>query len=444
VCAYDIRERKKGAITAELTMPNKTPKKLLSALLLLPPPPSNLLYSTLKAAYNNALSSVLSSISEVASKSLSTAVLEIVVPCPHHFLPWEFHRPKTLVYDQTQRLLSSLYSLVSVICARDSIDVEGEGGVDTRILLIAYSGDHTYFGNKESPSKPLQGPIIDLPTLALSRRAWQHVFSVCSEEGEILLNKFLCLADCPHSSSVTRPLWDIRKVDPGIGITLPTEGSQDVQLLECGREAHYSIAVGGTFDHLHAGHKLLLTMATLLLQPPGQSDQRRRIIVGITQDELLKNKKYADFLESWDTRQQNVSNFLLALLDYSAPGTARPTTYEASRPGPNGKAVHVMLDPALEIECVAISDPYGPTITDESISALIVSGETRGGGQAVNRVREELGWPLLEVFEIDVLEAGEPGDCGWTNESFDSKISSTELRRRQSEKAKQLHRNALG
>src|SRR5580704_3161886 len=143
-------------------MPNKTPKKLLSALLLLPPPPPNLLYSTLKAAYNNALSSVLSSISEVASKSLSTAVLEIVVPCPHHCLPWESQRPKTLVYGQTQRLLSSLYSLVSVICARDSIDVEGEGGIDARILLIAYSGGHTYFGNEEPPSKSLQGPIIDL------------------------------------------------------------------------------------------------------------------------------------------------------------------------------------------------------------------------------------------------------------------------------------------
>ena len=43
-----------------------------------------------------------------------------------------------------------------------------------------------------------------------------------------------------------------------------------------------SVVVGRTFDHLHAGRKLLLTMAVLLLEPPGLSDQQRHIIVGIT------------------------------------------------------------------------------------------------------------------------------------------------------------------
>jgi phosphopantetheine adenylyltransferase len=404
-----------------------------SALLLLPPPPLNLSYSSLKATYNTVLSFVLSSVSEIAGKLLSTAVLEIVVPCPDHGRLREPQRP---IYDQTQKLLTGLYSLISVICARDSIGAEGEGGVDARILLIAYSRDNSYFGDEEfSPSKPLQGPIIDLPTLALSRRAWQHIFSIRSEEGEILLKQFLRLTDC---------IWDIQEVDPGASSTLPTEGLQDVQPLKCGGGAHYSVAVGGTFDHLHAGHKLLLTMATLLLQPPIQSDQRRRVVIGITQDELLKNKKYADFLESWDVRQQNVSNFLLALLDYSPPGTTPPVTYRVYRPGLGGEIVTMKLDPALEIECVPISDPYGPTITDMSISALVVSGETRGGGQAVNKMRTELGWPPLEVFEVDVLETNEPGDHGWANEGFDSKISSTELRRRQSEKADQIHGNTLG
>jgi phosphopantetheine adenylyltransferase len=158
----------------------------------------------------------------------------------------------------------------------------------------------------------------------------------------------------------------------------------------------------------------------------------------------LKNKRYADFLESWDVRRQNVSNFLLALLDYATPGATPPAIYRVSRPGLNGKVVNMKLDPALEIECVAISDPYGPTITDMSISALVVSGETRGGGQAVNKMRKELGWLPLEVFEVDVLEANEPGDPRWANEGFDNKISSTELRRCQSERANRLHGNALG
>jgi phosphopantetheine adenylyltransferase len=428
-------------------MPNKTPKKLLSALLLLPPPPLNLLYPVLKATYNTPLSFVLSYVSELASRALSCVVLEIVVPCPDHCLLQESQIP---MYDQIQKLLAGLYSLVSVICARDSISAEGEGGVDARILLITYSRDDKYLGDEGlSLSKPLQGPIIDLPTLALSQRVWQHIFSVRSEEGKTLLKQFLCLADCINSSTMSRPHRDVKEVDPGVSITIPAEEIKDVQLLKREGKAHYSIAVGGTFDHLHAGHKLLLTMATLLLQPPSQSDQRRRLVIGITQDELLKNKRYADFLESWDVRQQNVSNFLLALLDYNTPGAATPgatppAIYQVSRPGMNGKVVNMKLDPALEIECVAISDPFGPTITDMSISALVVSGETRGGGQAVNKMRKELGWLPLEVFEVDVLEANEPADLRWANEGFDNKISSTDLRRCQSERANQLYGNALG
>jgi phosphopantetheine adenylyltransferase len=400
-------------------MPNEMLEKRSSALLLLPPPPPRSLYPDLKATYNTVLSSVLSSVSGIASKSLSTMVLEIAVPCPH------------LIYNQTHKLVAGLYSLVSAICARDSIDIEGEGGVNARILLIAYPKD-------EGSSKLLQGPVIDLPALALSQRAWQHVFSVHSEEGELLLEQFLRSAeDIGHSAS--QPHWDVKKVHAGVSATFLAE---EVRSLESRQRRHYSVAVGGTFDHLHAGHKLLLTMATLLLEPPGQSDQGRRVIVGITQDELLKNKKYASFLESWEARQQNVSDFLLALLDYSSPADTPPAVCQVSRPGLSRKEVHLKLSPALVIEFVPISDPFGPTITCESISALVVSTETRGGGQAVNEKREELGWPPLEVFEVDVLEADEPGDHGGVKGKFDSKISSTELRRRQSEKAKQLYDNA--
>jgi phosphopantetheine adenylyltransferase len=401
-------------------MPNETLEKQSRVLLLLPPPPPRCLYPDLKAAYNAALSSVLSSVSGIASGTLGAMVLEIAVPCPH------------LIYNQTHKLVAGIYSLVSAICARDSIDTEGGGGVNTRILLIAYPRD-------ERSSKLLQGPVIDLPALALSRRVWQHVFSVYSEEGELLLKQFLCSAEgIGHSAS--QPHWDVKKVHAGVSAT--SLAAEVAQPLESRQKRHYSVAVGGTFDHLHAGHKLLLTMATLLLEPPGQSDQGRRIIIGITQDELLKNKRYASFLESWEARQQNVSDFLLALLDYSSPVATPPAICQVSRPDLNRKEVHLKLIPALVIEFVPISDPFGPTITDESISALVVSAETRGGGQAVNEKREELGWSPLEVFEVDVLEADEPGDHGWAKGKFDGKISSTELRRRQSEKAKQLYDNA--
>ncbi|KAH0538264.1 hypothetical protein FGG08_005135 [Glutinoglossum americanum] len=417
----------------------KTPPR---SLLLLPPPPSLFLYPTLKAAYGAALSSVLSSVSETTSDSLEAAVLEIAVPIPYHYLPGHTQWPRSQIYDQTQKLVAGLYSLISTVCARDSIDIEGKGGVNARILLIAYSSDLTYTNDDGfMPGKSLQGPIVDLPTLALSRRAWQRIFSVHSEEGELLLKQFLDLTDHIYGSGSKRPCWDVKRVDGVADINTPIEKHQGDQLLEPNRKIHYSVAVGGTFDHLHAGHKLLLTMTALLPEPHGLLNQQRRIIVGITQDELLKNKKYAEFLESWEDRQQGVSSFLLALLDYSPPEATSPDICQVSRSGPNERVVHIKLDPTLEIECVAISDPFGPTITDKSISALVVSGETRGGGQAVNAKRGELGWSALEVFEVDVLEADEPGDGGKFGENFDGKISSTELRRRWGEKSAQLHRD---
>ncbi|KAH0553459.1 hypothetical protein GP486_006472 [Trichoglossum hirsutum] len=412
-----------------------------SVLLLLPPPPSSL-YPALRAAYNPALSSVLSSVSEIAKKSTEAVVLEIALPCPYHYLPGQTQWPRSHIYDQTQRLVAGLYSLISAICARDSIDVEGRGGVDARILLVAYSRDLTYTKEGLPPGRPLRGPIIDLPTLALSQRAWQNVFSVHSEEGELLLMQFLDLTDRIHSSVTERSHWDVKKVDGGAGIDSPAREPEDVQSLTSGQKMHYSVVVGGTFDHLHAGHKLLLTMTALLLEPSGPPGQQRRITVGIARDELLKNKKFAEFLESWEDRQKSVSDFLLALLDFSPPETAPPAIYQATRPELNERVVYAKLDPTLEIKSVAFSDLFGPTITDESLSALVVSGESRGGGQAVNVRRGELGWSALEVFEVDVLEAGEPEDGGRARENFDGKISSTELRRRWSERAAQLHRDA--
>lgn len=50
-----------------------------------------------------------------------------------------------------------------------------------------------------------------------------------------------------------------------------------------------------------------LTATGLLLQPASTVTSHRRLIVGITGDELLKNKQYAEYLESW---------FDIADLDY--------------------------------------------------------------------------------------------------------------------------------
>ena len=107
--------------------------------------------------------------------------------------------------------------------------------------------------------------------------------------------------------------------------------------------------------------------------------------------------------------------------------------------GPNGHAVIVTLASGLQIKFVEIWDPFGPTITDKDISALIISAETRSGGKAVNDKRAEKGWPGLEVLEVDVLDSKDnvesAGQQAADKDDFHSKLSSTEIRRKLSAKA---------
>ncbi|TRM62564.1 hypothetical protein BD626DRAFT_569714 [Schizophyllum amplum] len=125
------------------------------------------------------------------------------------------------------------------------------------------------------------------------------------------------------------------------------------------------VALGGTFDHLHAGHKILLTMAAWIA--------REKLIVGITDDALLVRKRYAEALESISLRERKLRAFL------------------------------TLLNPTLTYDIVPITDVYGPTGWDENIQALVVSKETESGAQAIAKHREEKGLPALQTFVIDVI-----------------------------------------
>ncbi|KAI7536330.1 hypothetical protein KC331_g11545, partial [Hortaea werneckii] len=88
----------------------------------------------------------------------------------------------------------------------------------------------------------------------------------------------------------------------------------------------------------------------------------------------------------------------------------------------------------LAVKCTEIQDPFGPTITEEQISALIISAETRSGGKAVNDKRKEKGWKDLEVFEVEVLDAEAEGQG--VKEGFEGKLSSTAIREKIARKVK--------
>jgi pantetheine-phosphate adenylyltransferase len=116
---------------------------------------------------------------------------------------------------------------------------------------------------------------------------------------------------------------------------------------------------------LHAGHKILLTLSAWIA--------KTRLFVGVTGHELLVNKLHKETMQSLDERINNVTAFL--------------------------GEMHQGLQ--YQVEC--IHDAYGPTITDASFTALVVSKETEKGGKSVLVERGKCGMPAMELFVIDVL-----------------------------------------
>lgn len=139
------------------------------------------------------------------------------------------------------------------------------------------------------------------------------------------------------------------------------------------------VAVGGTFDHIHDGHKILLSLAVFLT--------RKILIVGITDDELLQNKQFKEYLEPFETRLRIANGFIQKI------GTTNQ-----------------------EYDFYRINDVYGPTGYLKNIDCLVLSQESAKGGQMVNKRRQELTLPLLDIFTIDLVGG-------------DNKLSSTDLRR---------------
>ncbi|CDR48233.1 hypothetical protein NBRC10512_007101 [Rhodotorula toruloides] len=154
-------------------------------------------------------------------------------------------------------------------------------------------------------------------------------------------------------------------------------------------------AMGGTFDHLHMGHKLLLSMACSITS--------QKLIVGVSDDALLKNKKHRDLLEPLDVRIRNVESFV------------------------------ALIRPEIQCECVPLQDVYGPTANDPSIQALVVSDETKAGGDTINKLRTSRSLPPLDVWCISLVAHDAQGGSTTSQEEkvaveVASKMGSTGIR----------------
>ena len=403
-----------------------------SNLILLPALPAECPFEVFRAAYEPALNAMLTQeasdplvvgfgVTRIASSAEASAPGPLgVSPSPY------------------VKIVGNVFKgLIKASVGARAKDKQETDGPAITVVLVAAPDEKPQAGTGSASLEQVSsahGPVLGMERLARPQHPWQQVFYPDTAPGRALFSRFqntrsATTGDSEGSRVTGHPLPASTTPSPSSG-----DGPQCAPQGPASKP-YLTVAVGGTFDHLHLGHRLLLTGLALTAAPrDGPEDDRlRRLIVGITGDALLKNKKFGDLLEPWDQRQAAVARFLNAIGNFDQP-FEELSPRVLSEPGPNGHAVHYGFQGGVSVECVEIADAFGPTVTDETIEALVVSGETRAGGKAVIDKRQALGWPTLDIVEVDVLDARAGEDVGAEVEDFANKISSTAIRQQLAER----------
>ncbi|NEU57144.1 phosphopantetheine adenylyltransferase [Halorussus sp. MSC15.2] len=131
------------------------------------------------------------------------------------------------------------------------------------------------------------------------------------------------------------------------------------------------VALGGTFDPVHDGHRALFERAFELGD----------VTVGLTSDELAPKTRHEDrYVRPFDERKADLEAVLAEIAD------------EYDR----------------EFEVRELTEPTG-IATEPQFDALVVSPETTDGAERINEIREERGHDPLDVEVVSHVTA-EDGD----------------------------------
>jgi cytidyltransferase-like protein len=126
------------------------------------------------------------------------------------------------------------------------------------------------------------------------------------------------------------------------------------------------VAVGGTFDELHRGHRILLAKAF---------EVGEIVMIGLTSDEMLEKYPKGHAVDCYESRKRQLLCFL-----------SSQSVAERAR-------------------IIPLHDSYGTTLTNEGLEALIVSEETKRVAGEINRLRRKLSLKPLRIFVIAMVEA---------------------------------------
>jgi pantetheine-phosphate adenylyltransferase len=126
------------------------------------------------------------------------------------------------------------------------------------------------------------------------------------------------------------------------------------------------VAVGGTFDEFHRGHKVLLVKAFEIGE---------HVVIGLCTDAFVEKMGKPHTTASYEERLKELRAFLKA------------------------------LDLSDKAEIVPLNDPYGSTLTDTCIQALVVSEETEKTALKINQKRSEAQLTPLTIVTISMVPA---------------------------------------
>ncbi len=124
------------------------------------------------------------------------------------------------------------------------------------------------------------------------------------------------------------------------------------------------VAVGGTFDELHRGHRVLLLKAFEIGE---------HVLIGLCSDEFVRKLGKPHATASYQERLEDLKNFLdnLGLTERS--------------------------------EIIPLSDQFGPTVTDKCIQAVVVSDETKSTADQINEQRAKKCLNSLTIVTIHMV-----------------------------------------
>lgn len=130
--------------------------------------------------------------------------------------------------------------------------------------------------------------------------------------------------------------------------------------------SHNHIVLGGTFDRIHDGHISYLKTAF---------ENSNRVTIGLTKDKMHSDKELNQIIQAYDLREKELLKTVRARW------------------------------PQVQVSILPIDDIFGPSITDSSIDAIVVTNITLENSKKINTERIRRGLSELKIITYPILKS---------------------------------------